>query len=228
MKRWIGSTLALALVIGLAGCGESGTADADEAATERVAKATGAEPAMDDAPCEILSDDLIGSHFDLAGAEINRSPSEYSPHPFCTASWPKPNAAEIQKRREEMRVERIRKRMQGEEVEPLPRARDEVSLTINRNPFDDRDEAIAAFDRAIRVLTEGMTVETDAGSTETPTYDVEPVEGVGLKAMWVPRLHQLSVATAERIFHVGVRVDGGLEREREKAKALARDIAATL
>ncbi len=78
----------------------------------------------------------------------------------------------------------------------------------------------------MRILSEGMTVTVDGEEHETPTYDSEPVSGVGVKAAWVPKLHQLSVVTPDRIFHVGVRIDGGPEAELAKAKELARDLAA--
>lgn len=209
--------------------GQSQSQGVEERIAEEVARHTGAEPSRDTTPCEILDDALIHRHFEIGDAEISRSLSQYSPHPLCTASWPKPNAAEIEAQRAEVMMERMMRRMQGEEVEtPSLRSRDEVSLTISKDRFASRQQALAAFDSAMRILSEGMTVETSAGAVDSPRYDIEPVTGVGEKAMWAPKLHQLSVATAHHVFHVGVRTEGGLDVELEKAKELAREIAAAL
>jgi hypothetical protein len=213
----------------LAACSETGNGSIDEAVTEEVARQTGASPSTDTSPCEILDDELIGRHFDIAGVEIERSPSRYSRHPLCTASWPKPNAAEIEERRAEQMADYTTRKMRGEDVEmPSFRTTNEVSLTISEDAFESQEQARAAFDSAMRVMSEGMSVGTEAGSVETPRYELEPVEGVGEKAMWAPELRQLSVVTTDRIFHVGVQTDGDLDEELLKAKEIAREIAEVL
>jgi hypothetical protein len=213
----------------LTACGQSESRTADESVADDIARQTGPTASADIDPCTILDDALIHRHFALGDAEITRTASTYSPHPLCTVSWPKPNATEIEARLADQMVDFMTRRMRGEDVEmPSLRTSDEVSLTIGTGVFANRRQALDAFDGAMRVMTEGMTVETSAGPIDSPRYDVEPVAGVGEKAMWAPGLHQLSVVTTERIFHVGVRIDGGLAEELEKAKALAREIAAAL
>lgn len=228
------SFLVLLLSVSLAACSEPASQDpteavSSEAVADEVAEATGAAPSTDSTPCEVLSDELLTKHFDLSSAEVKKTPSKRAPHPFCKASWKKPNAAEIEEERKQAMMEYMRKKLSGEEVKrPSLRTTSSVTLTLAKEAYGERQATLSAFDRAMRVLSEGMTVETDAGSTRTPTYDYEPVDGIGEKAAWVPGMHQLSVATAHRIFHVAVRIDGGLSAERERAKEVARDVAQRL
>jgi|GEM_PF-3123326 len=214
-------------------CGQA--SDSSEKSTEgrisdQVADATGGEarPASDATPCEVLSDELLARHFEVGGAEIKRTPSKYSPHPMCTATWPKPNAAELEAKAEEVRAENIQKRILGQDVEPVESPNNKVSLTLGKDRFGNRSDAVSSFDSAMRVLSEGMTIEVNGEKTKTPTYEYEPVTGVGEKAAWVPRLHQLSVATSSRIFHVSVNVSGGPDADMAKARELARDLAESL
>ena len=171
---------------------------------------------------------MLARHFEVGDAEVKRTPSKYSPHPLCSASWPKPNAAELEAKAEDLRIENMKKRMRGEEVEPVESPNNKVSLTLSKNSFDSRSGAVSAFDSALRVLSEGMTIETDRGTTKTPTYEYESVDGIGEKAAWVPRLNQLSVATSSRLFHVSVDVSGGSDVDLAKAKELASDLAESL
>lgn len=222
------------LALGLAACSEPaakpGVKSAEGEILDQVAEVVGEdiEPSSDSTPCEVLSDDLLRKHFDIGDADLKRSPSQYSPHPLCTVTWPKPNAAELEAEREAQRADYLRKKMLGEAVERPESPNVEVSLTINKDRFESRTEAVASFDSAMRILSEGMTFETDAGPHKTPTYDFEPVDGVGEKAAWVPKMSQLSVATSHRIFHVGVDVDGGPDADLAKAKDLARDLTESL
>lgn len=231
------SLLVFATTLFLA-CGGAGTADengsqaatdVEDQITEMVEEQTGMSPSKDTTPCEILDDALLRKHFEVGEAEINRSPGKYSPHPLCTASWEKPNAAELEAQRQDQMSDYLMKKMQGEDVDmPSFRTTDEVSLTINSSAFDSADEARQAFESAMGRLEEGITVSAGEDMDVTVQADMEPVDGIGLDARWVPKYHQLSVVTPDHIFHVGVRVDGGLEAEREKAEAVARDLVGRL
>lgn len=231
-------TLRVLLVISfmsvlMVACDSANDSSVDSAKREnpdQAAEATGAgaRPSSDTQPCEVLSDELLARHFEIGDAEIKRTPSKYSPHPRCTASWPKPNAAELEAKAEDMRIENMKKRMSGEEVEPVESPNNKVSLTLSKNPFENRSDAVSEFDSALRILSEGMTIETERGTRKTSTYEYEPVDGVGEKAAWVPRMNQLSVATSSRIFHVSVDVSGGSDSDLVKAKELAHELAESL
>lgn len=204
-------------------------ADVEREIADAVADATGAAPSTDSTPCEILDDELLRAALDVpADAEISRSPSRHAPHPLCTVTWPKPNAAEIDEQRAARMMEAMQARLRGEEVEmPSFRTQDEVSLTLYEPPFDDPAAARAAFESAMRSLAGGIT-----GSHEdvevTFQADLVPVEGVGDEAMWAAKLRQLSVVDGTRIFHVGVNTGAEPDAELETAKEVARRVAAEL
>lgn len=204
-------------------------ADVERTVADAVADATGAAPSTDSTPCEILDDELLAAVFEVpAGTEISRSPSRHSPHPLCTVTWPKPNAAEIDEQRAARMMEAMQARMRGEEVEmPSFRSENEVSLTLYEPPFDDPPAARSAFESAMRSLAGGIT-----GSHEdvevTFQADLVPVEGVGDEAMWAAQLRQLSVVDGRRILHVAVNTGAEFEADRAKAEEVARRVAAEL
>lgn len=197
--------------------------------TAEVERRTGARPSTDTTPCEILSDGLIRSSFDLdSGVELTRSPSKYSPHPLCTVRWPKPNAAELEKERAAAMSDYLQKKMKGEDVKmPSFASENEVSLTLYEPEFDSPDEALRSFDIAMKRLSDGITGKHENVEL-TVQADLTPVEGVGRKAMWAPSMHQLSVVEGQRIFHLTVNRGEPLEAELEKARSLATQIASEL
>lgn len=220
--RW-GLLGSVAMVAALQGCGDSGNAESAAAkASERTAATE--QPA----PCELMTDALLGRHLEFAAdATISRSPSKYSPHPLCTVSIPKPNAAELEKAREAAMADYLQRKLRGEDVKlPSLNTNYEVSLTLLQ-PAESAAQAQANLDSAMAMLARGIT-----GGTEdievTIQADVEPVTGVGDKAMWAPRLHQLSLADGPQVFHVTVNTGEGDSADREKAIAIARDLAAAL
>lgn len=211
--------------------GEESTAapNVGETIGDEVERRTGRKPASGDRPCEILDDELIRVHFEIAAeAEITRSPSKYSPHPLCTVSWPKPNAAEIEERSAAEMQDYVMKKMKGEDAKmPSLRTTNEVSLTVYEPEFEDPAAARSGFDSAMKMLSDGIT-----GSHEdvevTVQADLTPVEGVGDEAMWAPKMNQLSIVDDTRIFHVTVSTGTGDEADLESAKAIARTVAAEL
>ena len=208
--------IAVALVLStLQACGESGSQSAATAAHQP-------------APCELMSTALLSSHLEFApDAEISRNPSKHSPHPLCSISIPKPNAAELEQEREAAMADYLQRKLRGEDVEiPTVSALYEVSLTL-MPPAESTEQAMANFDGAMNMLAEGIT-----GGTEdiqvTFQADVEPVPGVGDKALWAARLHQLSVVDGVQVLHVTVNTGEGDRTDRDKAIGLARDLAAAL
>lgn len=231
--------LASFLAVGFLACGEKSEATtADEIPTteeieqtiaQAVEEQTGAKPSTDTTPCEVLDERVIRASFDIGSdVQLTRKPSKYSPHPLCTVSWPKPNAAELEKNQASAISDYMQRKMKGEDVKmPSFRTSNEVSLTLYEPQFDSPQEAVASFDLAMKRLSEGMTA-SHQDIEMTFQADVTPVEGVGSKAMWAPKLRQLSVVDRNRIFHVGVNTGAELNEELEKAKAIARDIAQAL
>lgn len=203
--------------------------DVEPAILEEVEKRTGRKPSTDTTPCEILDDALVSAHFEVpADVEITRSPSKYSPHPLCTVSWPKPDAAEIQAQMGAAMSEYMTKKMRGEDVErPAFRTTDEISLTLNDPPSETPELARAHFESAMRRLSEGIS-SSHQGVEVTFQADLTPVSGVGDQALWAPKLRQLSVVDDTRIFHVTVNTGGEPEAELAKAKAVALDVAREL
>ena len=79
----------------------------------------------------------------------------------------------------------------GENVEmPSLRTESEVSLTLYEPPFDSPAQAQSSFDSAMKRLAEGVT---GAHQDVEVTFqaDVTPVEGVGDRAMWAPKMPAL-------------------------------------
>jgi len=226
MKKLCLKTIALTgVLLALTAC--NGEKPAAPSASTLPAAAEVKTSKADLSPCEVLSDDVIRRHFDTADAELTRKQSRYSDDPLCTVSWPKPNAAELEQQRAQAMSDYMTRKMRGESVErPSLRTTNEVTLTIAKTDFESAERALESFDGAMRVLSEGMTVKTDRGEMKSPTYELQPVTGVGARAMWAAGLSQLSVVTDDRIFHVGVVT--GSESDQEKAKAIANDIAPSL
>jgi hypothetical protein len=110
---------------------------------------------------------------------------------------------------------------------PSFRTTDEVSLTLYSPTFESRSQALAGFDAAMKRLSDGVT--TSAGDVEfTYQADVEPVSGVGDKAMWVPKMRQLSVVSGNQLLHLSVNTGRELDAELATARALAEDVIAAL
>lgn len=216
-----------------AGCG----GEAEPASSENigdsiaaeVAERTGAAPATSAEPCEILDDDLLRAHFEIAPeAEISRNLSKYSSHPLCTVSWEKADAAELQKQRQAAMTEYLTKKSRGEEAKmPSFRTSNEVTLTLYEPVFDDAGAARRAFESLTRRLSEGVTASHE-NVEMTFQADLTDVAGVGDEAKWAPKLRQLSVVDERRIFHLGVNTGADLDRDREKAEAIAHAIADVL
>jgi hypothetical protein len=232
--------LAAILIATTLACGGADDSASSAAATaegvereiaEAVEERTGRrfEPSTDTTPCQILDDALLRPAFDLAAdVEITRSPSRHSPHPLCTVSWPKPNAAELEAEQGARMMEYMQKKMAGEDVEmPSFRTTNEVSLTLYEPAFDDGRAARSGFDSAMKRLSDGVT-----GSHEdveiTFQADLVPVAGVGDDARWAAKMRQLSVVDDRRIFHLTVNTGAEHDAELDTAKGLARQVAEAL
>ena len=227
----------LFLLAALAGCGEPGNKDAAATDAEARSSVAGAsKPSRSErrsaaaaAACELLADSMIRSRLGLGeDVALAHDPSQYSPHPLCTVSWAKANAAELEQERVQLMTDYMQRKMRGEDV-PMPsfRTTDEVSLTIYSPAFDSKAQALAGFESAMKRLSDGVTAS--AGDVDfTYQADVEPVSGVGDKAMWVPKMRQLSFVSGNRLLHLTVNTGQDLSEELATARGLAEDVMAAL
>ena len=227
----------LCLLAAVVGCGDSGndnlpTAPADSRVTAAdTGKAGRAERRAADAAaaCALLGDAMIRARLGLdEDVMFERTPSRHSPHPLCTVSWAKANAAELEQERVQLMTDYMQRKMRGEDVAmPSFRTTDEVSLTLYSPTFDSRAKAVAGFDAAMKRLSDGVT--SSAGDVEfTYQADVEPVAGVGEKAMWVPKMRQLSFVSDKQLLHLSVNTGRDINEELATARALAHDVITAL
>lgn len=204
----------------------AGTKRTLDALKER-AQSARAEADID--PCELLTDDVIRGQFESAAeAAISRRLSEYSIHPMCVVSWPKPNAAEIEAQTASAMNDYMQRKMRGEKVQmPSFATQDEVTLTLFQPRFEDNAAAIARFDQAMGVLQRG--VKGKAGDVELDFQsDLTPVEGIGDKAMWAAGMRQVSVVQGRRIYHITVNTGSKPSVEEARAIALAKGVGTLL
>lgn len=176
-------------------------------------------------PCALLDDDFIRAQVaSAANAEFNRRLSDYSLHPMCVVSWRKPNADEIEAKTGEAMSEYLAAKMRGENPKmPAFATDDEITLTLFQPAFEDNAAAIASFDQAMSVLQRGVTGR--AGDVEVSFQSsVVPVDDVGDKATWAPKMRQVSVVQGRRIFYVTVNTGSKPSVEEAQAIALARGV----
>lgn len=209
------------LVFALLSCGSGGPETTSEAQQTGVSQST-----VPDNPCDILNDDLLHRYFETGDAEISRSQSGPAQNPICSVSWPKPDADARTEAYQKQIMQYMIESSQNKDVSlPRLKATNEIHLTLNATRFDNAAAAEGSFDSAMRILSEGMTVEVQGQAVETPRYTTTEVSGVGTKAMWVSGLNQLSVLSGSRIFHVGVSVFDDATMNLEKAKTVALEVA---
>lgn len=188
-----------------------------------------AEMEIDIDPCALLSDDFIRGQFESAtNVNIDRRLSDYSVHPMCVVSWPKPNKAEIEANTASAMSDYLARKMRGEDVKmPAFATEDEITLTLFQPEFEDNAAAIASFDRAMAVLKRGVT--GSAGGVEVSFQsDVVPVDGVGDKATWAVGMRQISVVHGRRIYYITVNTGAKPSVEEAQAIALAKGVGKLL
>ena len=216
MRTFIGVLLCVGSML-LAACGD------DSAGGDG-----GHRAAAEVGPCELLSNDLLAAHFSLPQDDtIRRQPSKYSPHPLCMVSWKKPGAADMSVRQQAEMRDYLQKKMRGEGAsKPIDRSSSEVTLTVFRPRFDSQEAALVGFNSAMRRLESG--VRTEVADTQINFQaDLEPVDGIGDRARWAPRLNQLSLVSGRDIFHLTVNTGADKATHRALAESLARDLLAS-
>ena len=73
--------------------------------------------AVDAAPCDLLSDELVRAHFDVGHEEILRQESRPAPHPTRTATWLRADAAVVEAARDKAMTGYLLRKMAGEDAE---------------------------------------------------------------------------------------------------------------
>jgi hypothetical protein len=243
------------LVVALFGCGDDDDDEATALPTEQAVAA--AEEAVGETvdvngegepdPCALLTDEVVRSALDVPEAvTLEQRSSLPVARPYCSYTWDKPNAAEIQQEIQRIQQERVQEMMQkmrsGKQVQAFADLGMELPSTSNRvalnfaPPSESADQARAMFESGMALLQDGITQTVDVdqntegvpeqarreidGQEVTIQADLEEVEGIGDDARWAPRLNQLSVLDGTRILHLTVEMDVDRSVNLEKAKTL--------
>jgi len=253
MTRHVSSALAIAAL--LCACGDddqaSPTAPSPTPATP-IAAAEPPEPDGPPDPCALLTEAVVRATFEVPEeTAIAQSQSTSSTYSVCSYTWDKPNADEI---REEIaalqreRVQKMLKKARGGQLGQgmmdlamnMPRMESQVSLNFGP-PRATAEEAHSLFESAMSSLEQGITHRIDTEQVEnanervraavegqevTFQADVEPLEGVGDEARFIPRLNQVAVRDGNRILYVVVEIETEAADNLEPASRLARTLIA--
>ncbi|MGA9573241.1 MAG: hypothetical protein WBS20_04750 [Lysobacterales bacterium] len=234
-------------LIGLAACGPSAESqnaantNTEEATKQAVAEAketvdrtlrgetqaTGSE-ALDGC---LVFEDLVPEIFGVDASLVNfrRSiPVRRAGHVLCSASWDKPNKAELDKAYIEAMMEWTKNKARGEKPpKPKPpRGDNRVSLTLVADTFDSNAEAEASLEDAVATLSKGISVEVGGKTHETRTSFGDWIDGIGDKAIFSDK-GELMVVSGTRRIAVDVSVTGDDAQDREKAVELAQQVIDT-
>lgn len=239
MRKW--NALAVVLAIGVAACGggqEPAPVDTEKEARETIRRSRTGEKIRETKsgldPCALLRSGVVAEVFAVDPAALTFRAGS-SRHPLCTARWRKPDADRIEAEAPQRMMDYTKRRMEAQqkgqpfdEPMPVPRAENEVSLTIVDEAFASEAAAVASLEEVVGRMTRGVTVEV-RGEQHTAQVDYEDwMEGVGDRAAWAPKLSQLSVAARGVVFHVGVQASSDAAGNRSQAIELARRVAQAL
>ncbi|KAB2965704.1 MAG: hypothetical protein F9K16_01195 [Thermoanaerobaculia bacterium] len=239
MRKWLGTTLGLAMIAAACGGGQEPVAgEAEKEARETIRRARSGEKirqtdsGLD--PCAILRTGMVAEVFGVDAAALTFTAGS-SRHPLCTARWRKPDADRIEAEAPQQMMDYMKRRMEAQQKgqpfdEKMPSARteNEASLTINDEPLDGAADAVARLEQIVAQLGEGITTEVRGRQHTTRVVYDDWTDGVGDRAAWAPGLSQLSVASNGVIFHVGVSASPDAAENRAKAIELARRVAQAL
>lgn len=201
----------------LVGCGGNSSSDSDRADSKpATAKGDGLDP------CDLLSEELVRSQFEVGDAEIAPRSSVHSRYSTCLVSWPRSNDAELQAEFQEKLKEYGMAKASGQNVEmPKPPRPCEMSLTVPNKRFDDAAAAQSALDGAMDILKNGLK-SRPKDPERVREINIQPVDSLGDKAAWITPNNQISVAKGRGLFHLAVNVYDDPEANRAKAIELAK------
>jgi hypothetical protein len=147
---------------------------------------------------------------------------------LCTLTWKDPNFDEAAHQRELMKKmqEAMRRGQTGQglvNIAMVARSGGEVTYTHMPAAADDA-AAMRSFESAMKFLNEGLSSRAEEGPAKGQTVTIRsatvPIERVCDAAHWSARMHQLSVVSGTRIFHVGVKA----ATDEDKSAAEAADL----
>lgn len=200
--------------------------------TTAAATAGGNEPGS--SPCELLTEDMVRRALEPGDVEITSEPGTTNQSAYCQYRWSVPLSAEEEQARNDAAaawmMARIEARASGEEPPErptFPSLDGHVFFNLLK-PFNNAQQAASAFDAMAQRLREGIQVETEAaGTVEFKGGDSIQLEGIGDKALWDPKLSQVSVVSGPLLFHLKVSLPGDQD-PREAAERLAAELVQRL
>jgi hypothetical protein len=224
------SWVLLLVVLTLSACGGEAGADraaasgASDASTPSASRASQAPAAMH--PCDVFPVEAVVDLFGVAAGEVEVERGQAQRNDTCEYSWRKPDWEAIEERNREALV---RAMSSGAGASALEREPTEVSifLTFHRGDFATSADAIRALDQVVERLEQGSSA-TVGDQTFSVQSSSEPIAGIGEKAVWNQSLGQVSAVGGTQLYYVRVRGEADAEMNRERAEAIAREIAAQL
>lgn len=244
MKYW---SLSLVLIC-LAACGQSEAPqaatkdDVQRVADQAVAEAqeivdqtlSGKKPVVKGEGlegCNVFDSGLIPGVFgvDASKVDYRRSmPVPRAGHLLCSASWDKPDKADLDKAYTAEMTEWAVNKAKGQNT-PMPKQSNsvnKVSLTLVADTFQTPAEAVANLESAVATLSEGISFEVKGKKHETRMSFGDWIDGVGDKAIFSDK-GELMVAADARRFSIIVSVMGDEAQDLEKAIEVAQRIIDT-
>ncbi|NNF08393.1 MAG: hypothetical protein HKN21_16655 [Candidatus Eisenbacteria bacterium] len=185
------------LFVLLFGCGGGSSSDSASSNSEQTPNKGDSNKAStkdsDFDPCDLLSEKLIRSSFEVGDLEVTSRSSIQRRYSTCRKFWPGSSAAK----------------------------NCEVSLTVPNKRFDNEAQAVSALDAALDILKYGLK-SRPKDPERVKEINVQPLDGIGDKAAWTTPQNQISVANGRRLFHLNVNVYEDSERNRAVALELAK------
>jgi hypothetical protein len=224
--------LAVSLAALFASCSKSSESDSKG---EAPSKETAAAPSKVAAavatsnPCDLLTEAVVRKHLGLAeDVELNQKLSNLAGFPHCSYSWSTLTPEEEKERKAALANSAMaRVQSQGEAQGIVDMAMRQslgtgsAHLTLAKE-MDSEEAAIAALASARKFMESREKARVGNEDADFISSFVD-VEGVGAKAHYSSKQHQLSFVRGKRLFHLGVKshqeADG-----LALAKAIANDI----
>ena len=214
----------------LSACG--GDAASDHAATSggpdaaAPAASRGSQATVMLHPCDAFPLASVSERFGVTAADVEVERGQAQRNDTCEYTWRKADWDAIEARNREAL---IRAMSSGAGASALEREPSEMSifLTFHRGDFAGPTDAIRALDQVVERLGEGSSA-TVGDQTFSVQSSSEPLQGIGEKAFWNQGLGQVSAVRGTQLFYVRVRGESDDGVNRERAEAIAREIAARL
>jgi len=235
------------LLIGMAACGPADSTPAEPAKTteagsgqisevvaetvDQVLQGDFGAGEVSEESCATFESGVIPELFGVDAALISyrRSiPVKRVGHVVCSATWDKPDKAELESAFNE-KIQEWGRGMASGKKEPMPkppRMDNRVSLTLVATRFDSADAAVASLEDSVATLQKGVTT-TVGGKEYTVQSDFgDWIDNVGDKAIFTDK-GELMVAYNGKRISVTVGVSDDPAEDRSQAIELARRVMAS-